>query len=69
VARISEAGPERTFRTVEGFAIFDVSTKDGWAAGRAQRREWGRDQSVVIPLDLERVIIVLFASDGAEAAA
>jgi hypothetical protein len=56
-------------RRIEAFRVFDVSTENGWAAGRRQREKWGRDRSAVIWLDLDRVRIVLFADEASSEAA
>jgi hypothetical protein len=60
---MSVSVPQALARHIEGFAVFDVSTGHGWAEGRRQREEWGRDRSAVVPLDLDRVLVVLFAGD------
>jgi hypothetical protein len=60
---------DRRGRRIQGFRVIDVSTEDGWIEGRRQRQEWGRDRSAVVALDLDRVLIVLYAPDASEAAA
>jgi hypothetical protein len=61
--------PKSEGRRIEAFRVFDVSTDDGWAAGRAQRKKWGRGRSAVVALDTRRVLIILFAAEARKAAA
>lgn len=61
--------PDARRRRISGFVVIYVSTEEGWARGRRQRRKWGRDRSEVLALDLDRVLILRFADDSSEKAA